>query len=144
GSHHRALEVDYSISDSADNRLRSHGLRAVDYGADNQRKLTRARNESGVDMGAHPDVSELAGAALRSDRDCALARADLWLVSARFRLGTARDISLGGVAPYRDPNLREDHVRHFVFRRAGATPLDGIRAARFRFPWWQPPHNRIA
>ena len=50
-------------------------------------------------------------------------------------LGAARDISLGGVATYRDPNLREDYVRHFVFRFHAETPFDGIRAARFRFPW---------
>ena len=96
--------------------------------------LRRPRNESGDDVGPFPGVSELVGAALRSGRDCALACADLRLAAAGFGLGAARDISLGGVAAHRDPNLREDYVQHFVFRQAAATPLDGIRAARFRFP----------
>src|SRR5439155_2841203 len=40
----------------------------------------------------------------------------------------------GGVTAYRDPNLREDYVRHFVFRFVPETPLDGIRARRVRLP----------
>ena len=97
-------------------RLRARRLRAADHAADDQRSPRIARNESGDDVGPLPGVSELARAALRPDRDCALARADLRLAAAGFRLGAARDISLGGVAANRDPNLREDYVRHFVFR----------------------------
>ena len=63
-----------------------------------QRKPADAWNESGNDLGALPGVSELADTALRSDRDCALACADLRLAAAGFRLGAARDISVGGVA----------------------------------------------
>src|SRR5437762_1079184 len=39
------------------------------------------------------------------DRDRALAYADLWLVTPSLRLGASRDVSLGGVAIYRDSNL---------------------------------------
>ena len=98
GSHHRALEGDHSAGGSAADRLRAYGLRAGDHGADDQRKPADARNESGNDVGPLPGISELAGAALRSDRDCALACADLRLAAAGLRLGAARDISLGGVA----------------------------------------------
>ena len=53
----------------------------------------------------------------------------LLLVSGWARRATF----LWAVLPlYRDPNLREDHVRHLVFRLDAETPLDGIRAARLR------------
>ena len=91
-----------------------------------------------------PVVSELDRDALRPDRDCALACADLRLAPTGFGLGAARDISLGGVATNRDPNLREDYVRHFVFRFHAETPFDGIRAACFRFPRRGPSHDRFA
>ncbi len=62
----------------------------------------------------------------------ALACADLRLAAAGFRLGASRDLSLGGVATDRDPNLREDYVRHFAFCFVREPPLVRIRAARFQ------------
>src|SRR5207302_2829650 len=73
-----------------------------------------------------------------------LARADLWLAAIGFGLVSARDISLGGIATYRHPDFREDYVRHALFRHAATTPLDGIRAARFRFSRRRPSHDRFA
>src|SRR5207247_1468993 len=63
----------------------------------------------------------------------ALWHAPIRLAAAGFRLGAARDISLGRVANYRDPNLRENYVRHFAFRLPCEPPSLRIRAARFWF-----------
>src|SRR6266404_7432942 len=144
GSHHRSIKGDHSAGGSAGDRLCDHGLRADDYGAGNQRSPHLPWYGSGDDVGPHTVLSELVGAALRSDRDCALACADLRLAVAGFRLGASRHISLGGVTFHRDPNIREDHVRHLVFRFHAETPSDGIRTARFRFPRRGTSHNRLA
>src|SRR5260370_499333 len=76
--------------------------------------------------------SELAGIALRSGRDCALAFTDLRLAAAGLGLGAARNIPVGGVTPARDWHLRKDYVGHFAFRSVGNEALDGIRAGRLR------------
>jgi len=61
-------------------------LRSGDHAADKQRKPAGARSESGDDVCPLPGVSELAGNALRSDRDRALACTDLRLAIAGLRL----------------------------------------------------------
>src|SRR4029077_9141337 len=70
--------------------------------------------------------------ALWSRRARALACADLWLAAAGFRVGPARDISLGRLTAARDWHPREDCVQYFAFRLPGEGPLAGIRAGRFR------------
>src|SRR5207248_9535587 len=120
---------------------RDDRLRAVDHAAGNQRSPHIPGNESGDDVGQRTVLSELVGAALRSRRPGALARADLRLAVAGLGLGSARDISLGCVASYRDPNLRENYVRYFVFRFVRETPSLRIRAGRFRLPRPQSPHD---
>ena len=55
----------------------------------------------------------------------------LLLVSGWARRATF----LWAVLPlHRDPNLREDCVRHFVFRRPAEIPPDGFRAGSLRLP----------
>src|SRR5205807_2130059 len=84
GPHHRVLKGDHSARGSAAAHLRDHRLRAAYHAADEQRKPADARSESGDDVGPLPGVSELVRAALRSDRDCDLACADLRLDATYF------------------------------------------------------------
>src|SRR6266576_350624 len=65
------------------------------------------------------------------------------LLDPAHQLGAARDISLGRVANYRHPNLRENYLQHFVFRLRGEEPLNGIRAGRFRISRSRSPHDRL-
>ena len=116
GSHHRAFEGDHSAGGSAGGCLRNHGLRAADYGPGNQRRPHLPRDESGYDVGCRSVLSGLVGAALRSGGARALARADLRLAAAGFRVGAARNISLGRLTAARDWHLREGYVRDFALR----------------------------
>ena len=50
-----------------------------------------------------------------SDRNRALACADLRLAAAGFRMGAARDVSLGGVTVARDRVLRSSRSTHRIF-----------------------------
>ena len=111
---------------------------------DEQRDPADARNESGNDVGALPGRSELAGAALRPDRDCALACADLRLAAAG--LGWARRATfLWAVLPFIAIEIFEKITfGTSYFASHAARPFDGIRAARFRFSRRGPPHDRFA
>ena len=124
--------------------LRDRRLHAVDHAADDQRRSAAERYGPATTWAHFNVVPAIAGAALQPDRARALACADLWLAAAGFRLGAARDFSLGGIAASRDQNFREDHVQHLVFRQDAARPSDGIRAGRFRFSWRGPSHDRFA
>ena len=89
---------------------------------------------AGDDLGTLQLASASLISALRLGRARALARADLRLAAAGFRLGAARDISLGGVAVARDQHFREDHVQHLAFYQNAGKPPDRIRGRGFRFP----------
>src|SRR5213594_2305928 len=60
-------------------------------------------------------VSTIAHPALQPDCDCALARANLRLGLADFRMGAAGDLSLGGIAAPGDRRSREVRIRYFAF-----------------------------
>ena len=65
-------------------------------------------------------------------RDGALARADLRLAAAGLGLGAARGVSLGVPAADCDPDLREDRIRHVVFRRFPEPSLHGLAVGGLR------------
>ena len=64
---------------------------------------------------------------LQLDRAGALARADLRLAPADFRLGAAGDFSLGGNTAVCDQHFRKDHLQHHAFYQNAGEPPDRIR-----------------
>ena len=133
GSHHIALEGHNPAGRSAAGNFRDRSGDAVGHDALDQRAADKSWHEPCIDLGICSAVSEFVHSSLRISRDCALARADLWLGSVDFRLGAASDFSLGNLAVFRDRVFREDHIRHFPFRLDAKRPFDGIRTDGLRF-----------
>ena len=73
----------------------------------------------------------MAGAALRIDRDCTLARAALRMAAAGLRLGASHRFSLGLFTTACHMHVREGGVQHFAFRIPARISLDWLLYAGF-------------
>src|SRR5262249_22263328 len=93
-----------------------------------QRVTDGPRHEPSIDLDTRSPVSECIRSSLRISRDCSLARANLRLGSVGFRLGAARNFSLGSPALSRGRIFRKNYIRHVAFWRNAEGPFDGIRS----------------
>ena len=125
-SHHIALEGHNPAGRSAAGNFRDRRGDAPGHDALDQRTAHKSWHEPYINLDICSAVSEFVHSSLRISRDCSLARADLWLGSVDFRLGTASNFSLGNLAVFGDRVFREDHIRHFAFCFDVERPFDGI------------------
>ena len=96
--------------------------------------ILMANDAASGDAGSAAAGSKLGDAALRADRDGALALADLRVVAPRLRLGAPRDFPLGGVPAARGVGPREDGVGHDALHGHAAVPHGGRHVGGVRLP----------